>query len=507
MKTKTIFNDIFTKILINLDIKSQEISSDTINTNKINELRSRKIPTSPEIAEMQNTYPGIFLKSIHEPKYFLDFANSLFEDLSKANDELNLLCSSQKLGGSKLETQRNLFVNIENKLKQINKMNNVSSENLAVIMTDILLNAYYIADIEKKLTQYSGKRIIEVALEQSSLLNSLSTGSDSSFQQSIENSFASAASLDSNKISDEVKLRKGLRLGYLLEKTNNNWGNKKEKSEGIKEIKFILESESEYIPQVNEDTYSSLEKSVIDNFKQKDIVFYSSIIMGKCLGMTSSKFCNFNGETKDRELNDDGAVDLDKTLEEIPACVIDNKKELVDLILETSHSSMPIRYECVVQHLIPYNNLFAIAKHEREVAKLLQDYCRTLMDAQKTLSLWVSESILMHNKKSYDILSTFQSKLQQMSKKEYKLRRKYRVWPSVSLWIFQDDFEEICMDHIESITKNASSRKKAIKLAQTSLKMSKEFDNDRIIQVYERVVFEFCLASNKEFAQLKRLLN
>ncbi len=69
-----------------------------------------------------------------------------------------------------------------------------------------------------------------------------------------------------------------------------------------------------------------------------------------------------------------------------------------------------------------------------------------------------------------------------------------------------EEFEEKCMDVIEKIVSLdiRQDRLGAIKVAEKMLEKAKEKGNQKVIEVYERVVEEFKLASDKEYQLLRK---
>ncbi len=69
-----------------------------------------------------------------------------------------------------------------------------------------------------------------------------------------------------------------------------------------------------------------------------------------------------------------------------------------------------------------------------------------------------------------------------------------------------EEFEEKCMDVIEKIVALdiRQDRMGAIKVAEKMLEKAKEKGNKKVVEVYERVVEEFKLASDKEYELLRK---
>ena len=69
-----------------------------------------------------------------------------------------------------------------------------------------------------------------------------------------------------------------------------------------------------------------------------------------------------------------------------------------------------------------------------------------------------------------------------------------------------EEFEEKCMDVIEQIVAIdiKQNRLGAIKVSEKMLAKAKEKNNKKIIEIYERVLQEFQLASDEEYDLLKK---
>lgn len=69
-----------------------------------------------------------------------------------------------------------------------------------------------------------------------------------------------------------------------------------------------------------------------------------------------------------------------------------------------------------------------------------------------------------------------------------------------------EEFENKCMDIIEQIVSIdvKQDRQGAIKVSEKMLEKSKEKGNKKIIEIYERVVQEFKLASDEEYVMLRK---
>ncbi|MBE5741459.1 MAG: hypothetical protein E7351_02920 [Clostridiales bacterium] len=68
------------------------------------------------------------------------------------------------------------------------------------------------------------------------------------------------------------------------------------------------------------------------------------------------------------------------------------------------------------------------------------------------------------------------------------------------------EFEQKCMDIIEQIVSIdiRQDRQGAIKVSEKMLQKAKEKGNKKIIEIYERVLQEFQLASDQEYTLLRK---
>ena len=69
-----------------------------------------------------------------------------------------------------------------------------------------------------------------------------------------------------------------------------------------------------------------------------------------------------------------------------------------------------------------------------------------------------------------------------------------------------EEFEEKCMDVIEQIVAFdiRQNRQGAIKISEKMLEKAKLKGNKKIIEIYERVLQEFKLASDEEYEMLRK---
>lgn len=69
-----------------------------------------------------------------------------------------------------------------------------------------------------------------------------------------------------------------------------------------------------------------------------------------------------------------------------------------------------------------------------------------------------------------------------------------------------EEFEEKCMDVIEKVVAIdiKQNRQGAIAVSEKMLEKAKEKGNKKIIEIYERVVKEFKLASDEEYELLRK---
>lgn len=69
-----------------------------------------------------------------------------------------------------------------------------------------------------------------------------------------------------------------------------------------------------------------------------------------------------------------------------------------------------------------------------------------------------------------------------------------------------EEFEEKCMDVIEQIVSIdiKQNRQGAIKVSQKMLEKAKEKGNKKVVEIYDRVLKEFQLASDEEYELLRK---
>lgn len=315
-----------------------------------------------------------------------------------------------------------------------------------------------------------------------------------------------------NVLLDKVRCKSYLKIGYLLSTTkeedfpedilgltdeyeedlNDNDDLFDDENSILKILKLINTLENA-IGFLETASYKSFCNSIIDFYKNHNPNYHSLILIGFCIGHMNT--------------NKAHCFDL---LNSIQANFVSDGFELLNFInLENEQAyDIEVKYEHIYNYLINQGistNNIANTEHINHLIDLFNDNCCSLNEAKNIAELLIEENKIIDNKEVLLVLEAFEALWQQTpDDKTYKMCLKYRLWP-FSLWEENKLFDGACMDNIRVIVRRATTRSEAIKLAEISLDISKKVYNERDIQVFARVAYEFNIASDREFAVLKQI--
>ena len=313
---------------------------------------------------------------------------------------------------------------------------------------------------------------------------------------------AGTNSLKKTSFDDRDKLRKGIILGYKLAEIK--WlyheGADEAREEEIANLLQFMETDCE-LPT---NSYSSLQQNILARYKESDIEYYTAICIGIYLERvgslktaTDNEFIEYIQKIVD--------YNIQTIRDEIPNELIPNKEAFFEFVNDIAHLSFSTQIVHITCFFMEDNDLNKdiIAARIRNIIELLQKENLSLENAKKYISFFIKENELVANFEAVNGLTILLNMINNFSKDEYDLRLKYNVWPVSTLWQIEN-FEAICINIIEEVTKKSNNRAEAINASELSLKMSKIFNREKDIQIFSRVVFEFHLASDKEFSILKQ---
>ena len=247
---------------------------------------------------------------------------------------------------------------------------------------------------------------------------------------------------------------------------------------------------------IGKESYDTLYSSIVDFYKNNDIVSYCGIVIGIFLSEV------------------DGSMDTTVDLKSLPHNILVKPEKLESLIDEINHLSIKNKQDQIANFLIDqYINQESLDATASIDAHKLQDIlcfldlnCKTLKSAQELLKILIKQNQAIANKNAQNVLTAFKNTLDNLKDTEYLSYMKYRIWPE-SVWNDLELFEEICMDNIDIITTNSKNRQEAIELAEKSISIGKILNTDRDMQIFSRVAYEFSIASDDEFELLKKQIS
>lgn len=304
----------------------------------------------------------------------------------------------------------------------------------------------------------------------------------------------------------EEKLRLGLKIGYNL--AGLRWiYNAKEDTRRNARIDLILESISDKC-QLICDSYEEFQQSIITYYKD-DVEYYAAISIGIYLERLEKLQEFSTNDDTDKEIQKYLKILVENNIKgiknDISSSIISNKQKFLSFIDSIKMLPIPTQFEYIC---LFFNCDDDVKKDDdscyiRQIIDLLYTENKNLEEAKSYVMFFLKENQLTANRKAAKTLQSLLNILESISQEEYDLRMKYDVWPESSTWGSQEAFENICIGIIEEIIKKTNNRSEAISLSETSLKMCKIFGKEKDIQVYNKVIYEFYLASEEEVTILR----
>jgi len=303
---------------------------------------------------------------------------------------------------------------------------------------------------------------------------------------------------DDNRFNDVMQNKKLLEIGDCLCQLS--------RFKGGTPNKFIIDQIEEKTAKLEEllpdsfsivkGSYDTLYSSIVDFYKNNDIVSYCGIMIGIYLSEV------------------DASMETTVDLKSLPCNVLVKPEKLENLIDQINHLSIKNKQDQIANFLIDQyvnqeslNATIIIDENKiQDILSFLDFNCKTLKSAQELVEVLIKQNQAIANKEAQNVLTTFKNTLDNLKDTEYLSYMKYRIWPE-SVWNDLELFEEICMDNIEIITTNSKDRQEAIELAEKSISIGKILNTGRDMQIFSRVAYEFSIASDEEFELLKKQID
>lgn len=304
----------------------------------------------------------------------------------------------------------------------------------------------------------------------------------------------------------ESKIRIGLKIGYAIAKLKWCYDDQ-EDDHRHESMDIIIENIDENCQPVY-DTYESFQNSILIYY-QNDLEYYTAISIGIYLERLEELQEVSANDDEDKELLEYLKILVKNNIqgikEDVPNSIISDKQKFLSFIDSIKRFPIPTQFEYIC---LFFNRDDDIENNDdtryiRQIIDLLYKENKNLEEAKSYVMFFLKENQLTANKKATKTLQSLLDILESISQKEYDLRMKYNVWPESSTWESEEAFENICISIIEEIIKKTNNRSEALSLSETSLKMCKIFGKEKDIQVYNKVIYEFYLASEEEVTILR----
>lgn len=304
----------------------------------------------------------------------------------------------------------------------------------------------------------------------------------------------------------EGKLRLGMKIGYNLADLMWVYNDHEDSRRNVR-MDIVVENISGDC-QLIYDSYGEFQQSIMTYYKD-DVEYYVAISIGIYLERLEKlqKVSHNNDEDKETQKYLKKLVknNIQGIKNDIPSSIISDKQKFLSFIDSIKRLPIPTQFEYIC---LFFNCDDDVKKDDdgcyiRQIIDLLYTENKNLEEAKSYVMFFLKENQLTANRKATKTLHSLLDILESISQEEYDLRMKYNVWPESSTWGSEEAFENICIGIIEEIIKKTNNRAEAISLSETSLKMCKIFGKEKDIQVYNKVIYEFHLASEEEVTILR----
>ncbi len=174
----------------------------------------------------------------------------------------------------------------------------------------------------------------------------------------------------------------------------------------------------------------------------------------------------------------------------------------VALLENIYHYSYASQCENIMRFLNPciYNDDVNLQISIRKIVETYVFQCRSIEEGMRKLVTLETMGQIVGNESFVEACNWLRDHFdEEIDEENFALTCKYKIWKSHSLWEDEEYYENICMDLIEVITRENKTRKSAIEYTAYTLSTIKETAQERDIQIFERVLHEFCIATNKEY--------
>ena len=147
-------------------------------------------------------------------------------------------------------------------------------------------------------------------------------------------------------------------------------------------------------------------------------------------------------------------------------------------------------------------SLNRIAKEERRLFSKFIESCNSLEEVKnkiRMLKCFVTDEFS-------DILAKdMLQRLKEISEETFDEYKATRIWP-ISIWVNNEEFEDECMMLMENIARVSADRQQCINQTQEIFDIFSCREDEKLLEIIIRVLHEFCIATDEEFNELKKVL-
>ena len=182
-------------------------------------------------------------------------------------------------------------------------------------------------------------------------------------------------------------------------------------------------------------------------------------------------------------------------------------------MIEEKEYDKEIVFDQIYRFLLDPDKSSVSTPKEETVLSFLDTFrknCKTLRKAKQLTYSLINESRTVSNHEAVGILKAFASLWEEISdknsykKRDYKYILKYNVFPS-SLCGNQLLYKALCWDIIlHTLIDLAKNKREAVKIAESSIKISAITEREKDVRVFSRVAFEFSCDSNRKFQKIRK---
>lgn len=480
---KNFFNIIAKTILDTLGIPTQKIMHA--------EYTSRNLPPQTSLfGEIKSSFLQSVSNVISHNHIFI--CKDLGQLIASQREELNLQNSNSKKDPIEVR-ERQQYSSFVKQFKSINQSVEFSKKTITSCLFDCFADAYWIAKIEAERKKLLNKTIQSKRVQPSNELN---------IQENNERDNEIEYHKDENNyqiaINNPAVFRNEFQIGFLLSELRfyNN-----DIEERIAILKTLL-TEENYNRIFNDEHFDF--KQIRFSFLLNHTSLFSSVTI---LGY----LCGYCSVCRKRGAWDEHKAEVLNSLEQLHIVTTGNEKALLALLDEISYFSYAGQCENILRFLNPaiYNNDNSIHTTIRAIMENCIFENNTLTNVRQYIVTTRKLARIAGNNQVVEACDWLIVKINDNTIDDDYLQDRIncQLWASDSQWPDTDYFENLCMNMIEAITIENDTRNDAIENTKQFLSIAKKsLTKERDIQIYERVLLEYSIATDEEYSELRATL-